>query len=269
MAETTGIGWTDATVNFVIGCTRVGPGCDACYAAAFADRKWGIQYEAGGERRVTKSGFKDPGVWQRKHDKGLPAPRWVFACSLSDFFDNEWPEEIRARAWAVIKDTPSLRWQIVTKRIGNVTKMLPADWNNGLPYQHVGIVATMVNQAEYDRDHEKLFDLYRYGVKWTGLSIEPQIGYVKIISPIDWVITGGESRQTGHFPRPYPLDWARSLIGQCARAGVPVFVKQLGDNPHQFDGHTSKFNDGNAASDMSLWPGDIRVRQMPRIYDND
>lgn len=40
MAEKTGIAWTDSTFNPWIGCTKVGPGCDNCYAEALMDRRW-------------------------------------------------------------------------------------------------------------------------------------------------------------------------------------------------------------------------------------
>lgn len=276
MASETGIGWTDGTVNFVIGCTPVGPGCDDCYADLLALRKWGIVFEAGGERRETKVAFVDPLTWQRWHDMGrthhrkdgrmIPVPRWVFACSLSDFFDNEWPPEVRRKAWLIIKMTPALRWQLVTKRIGNVHKMLPDDWNGGKGYEHVGIIATMVNQNEYDRDAEKLFNLYRLGVKWTGISIEPQIGNVELRLPTDWIITGGESKNQKP-PRPYQLEWTQSLIRQCAIAGIPLFVKQLGDNP-QFNGKQfRKCRDSGRV--LEDWPASLRVQQMPRVYDGD
>lgn len=42
---------------------------------------------------------------------------------------------------------------------------------------------------------------------------------------IDWVVVGGES---GPGARPMTPDWARSLRGQCAAAGVPFFFKQWG-----------------------------------------
>lgn len=45
---------------------------------------------------------------------------------------------------------------------------------------------------------------------------------------ISWVIVGGES---GPSARPFDVEWARSIVGQCRDAGVPVFVKQMGDNP--------------------------------------
>jgi len=45
-------------------------------------------------------------------------------------------------------------------------------------------------------------------------------------SCIDWVICGGES---GPKARPMHPDWARGLRDQCAEAGVPFLLKQLGE----------------------------------------
>ena len=47
----------------------------------------------------------------------------------------------------------------------------------------------------------------------------------KRLSPINWVVVGGES---GPGARPMHLDWARSLRDQCAAAGVPFLFKQWG-----------------------------------------
>src|SRR5581483_9248444 len=43
----------------------------------------------------------------------------------------------------------------------------------------------------------------------------------------NWIIVGGES---GSRARPFNLAWARSIVQQCADAGVPAFVKQMGDH---------------------------------------
>lgn len=276
MAATTGIAWTDATVNIVIGCTKVGPGCDHCYAAEFAKRKFNITFGPGERRHVTQTGFADPPKWQRMHDRGqttmkvsgrdVPVPRWVFFCSLSDFFDNEWPPEVRARAWAMIRECPALRPQIVTKRVGNVAKMLPADWDGGRNYPHVGIIATMVNQDEYDRDAPKLEALYRLGVRWTGISMEPQLGPIRMHIPTDWVICGGESKQGEHAARRFVVEWSLDLEQQCARSGIPFFRKQLGDNA-AFNGRPLRL--GQAGADLDKWPESWRVQQMPRVFDAD
>lgn len=288
MAGTTGIAWTDATVNFWIGCTHVGPGCGemidgrqiGCYAEVFANRKFGIKFGPGEHRYRTAAGYENPTRWQRMHDRGqatmrqnhqdVPVPRWVFANSLSDFFDNEIPPEWRADAWAVIRACPALRWQIVTKRIGNVAKMLPSDWDGGRNYPHVGIIATMVNQDEIDRDEEKLRRLkYHHGVRWVGASIEPQLGEIDlaVCDGLDWVISGGESNQGEHLARIYDLRWAEILIRQCAAADIPYFQKQMGDNPKFNREPFRKMRDSGSRPED--WPRDFRVQQMPRIYDND
>jgi protein gp37 len=46
------------------------------------------------------------------------------------------------------------------------------------------------------------------------------------LDAIHWVVVGGES---GAGARPMHPDWARSLRGQCAAAGVPFLFKQWGE----------------------------------------
>lgn len=41
MGETTNISWCDKTFNPWIGCTKVGPACDGCYAEAMMDTRYG------------------------------------------------------------------------------------------------------------------------------------------------------------------------------------------------------------------------------------
>lgn len=45
---------------------------------------------------------------------------------------------------------------------------------------------------------------------------------------LDWVVVGGES---GCNARPFDIQWAHHLVSQCGAYDVPVFVKQLGENP--------------------------------------
>ena len=52
------------------------------------------------------------------------------------------------------------------------------------------------------------------------------------ITPLDWVVIGGES---GTKARPMHPDWARSLRDQCAAAGVPFLFKQWGEHDLSYD----------------------------------
>ncbi|MES5483610.1 phage Gp37/Gp68 family protein [Bradyrhizobium sp. INPA03-11B] len=52
------------------------------------------------------------------------------------------------------------------------------------------------------------------------------IGALRLIEGLDWVIVGGES---GRGARPMSIQWARELRDQCARAGVSFFFKQWGE----------------------------------------
>jgi protein gp37 len=188
-------------------------------------------------------------------------------------------------------DVP-LRWQ----------QQAPADWPWPLPNVWLGV--TVEDQRAAD---ERIPLLLQTPAALRFLSCEPLIapvelgllgtcpeswgkGYSPIYSHLDWVIVGGES---GPRARPMDLDWARSLVGQCREAAVPVFVKQLGRRPcdpckrcggagfhHGFGelGHDPDWcldcgGDGKSCPHMhsldgrdpAEWPEDLRVQEWPEV----
>jgi len=157
----------------------------------------------------------------------------VFCNSLADVFDNDVPDEWRDDLFRMIRATPNLDWQLLTKRIGNVTKMHP-----GGDYPNVWIGATVINQDEIDRDYHKLANLPA-AVRF--FSIEPMLGPIQMPGGIDWVICGGESGANARQMNP---DWARALRDQCQANGAAFFMKQM----------TKK----------APIPPDLLVRQFPR-----
>jgi protein gp37 len=178
---------------------------------------WG----SGVPRRRTKT-WGDPIRWNKKAAETGYRPR-IFCASLADVFDNEVPDEWRTDLWQLFRDTPNLRWIVLTKRIGNVLSMVPADW----PFGHVGIMATMVNQQEYDRDRLKLSAV---PAPWRGISAEPLLGRIILDhrdakANLDWIITGGES---GPGFRPLDMDAVRYLRDQCRDLGITFPHKQNG-----------------------------------------
>lgn len=259
MGKLSKIAWTDSTFNPVIGCTKIGPGCDNCYAEAL-DHRWyhSMHWGAGAPRKLTGDAYwKKPILWNL--EAKLTGKPWrVFCASQADVFDNEWPAGVRERLWEMIKATPHLTWLLLTKRVGNVEKMLPADWgDHGYANVHMGI--TVVNQEEYDRDVPKL-KAVRAGVRW--LSIEPQLGPIALNGSalwIDWIVVGGESAQYGKCRR-FDVEWAVELKRACDFYCVRYFFKQLGSD--------AWFNDEplvykGKGDEPDEWPSEIQVRDFP------
>ena len=260
MATKTEIAWTDSTFNPWIGCTKVGPGCDGCYAEAQDKRKLlgGVTHWGPGvpRHRTCASYWKQPAKWNKEAAR-TGNRHLVFCASQADVFDNEVTAQWRTDLFDLIRSTPALTWQIVTKRIGNAKAMLPPDWDAGYP--NVWLISTIVDQAEANRDLPKLLAI---PAQVHGASYEPALGPVDwtpwFTLGLKWVIVGGESAQRGHATRPFDLAWARSTIAQCRKAGAFPFVKQLGSR-HSMG---IKLRD-RAGTDPSEWPADIQVRDYP------
>lgn len=183
MAASTNIAWTKSTFNPWIGCSPVGKGCDNCYAVKLDARKLfggSTHFGAKVPRMRTK-----PSNWDkvRQWNKAAPDTEFagikgfhpVFCASLGDVFDNEVDPTWRDDFWRLVKECPNLTFQVLTKRIGNAKKMLPADWGDGYP--NVWLGATIVNQEEANRDVPKLLAVP--AVK-RFLSMEPLLGAVDL-----------------------------------------------------------------------------------------
>jgi len=220
MAEVSAISWTDATFNPWIGCTRISFACERCYAARDNERRGWVEGWGAGvpRRRTTEQNWNNPRRWNRKAIETGYKPR-VFCASLADVFDNEVEQAWRDDLWQLLRETPNLRWILLTKRIGNAPKMLPPDW----PFANAGLMATLECQEVWDRDYRKLAGT---PAAWHGVSAEPLIGHIDIgDAKPDWIITGGES---GPGFRPLDMDAVRSLRDQCRRNGITFHHKQNG-----------------------------------------
>jgi len=206
--------------------------------------------------------------------------------------------DVRARLFRLIDDTPHLDWLLLTKRPENIRRMWdftrPIHWD-GVKYEgrayrvgrrkNVWIGTSVATQADADKNIPELLKC-RDLSSCLFVSYEPAIeevdftqfiydcwtaihgGQPKIRQGI-WLITGGES---GHNARPCDVDWIRSAVRQCKDAGVPCFVKQLGSKsietlrgvrspacPSTWLAHAKDPKGG----DPSEWPEDLRVREIP------
>lgn len=235
MAENSNIEWCKHTFNPWIGCTKVSPACDHCYAetwdARFKGERWGPKAV---RTRTSKANWNKPLKWDREA-KAAGERHRVFCASLADVFDNhssiqpEW----RADLWELIAKTPNLDWLLLTKRPQNISKYLPNDsskpwyrpWNMKWPWPNVWLGTTTENQTEWDR---RWPILARIPAAVRFISAEPLLSRIVLRGPgkLDWLIAGGES---GPGARPMHPDIVRNLRDECASVDVPFFFKQWGD----------------------------------------
>lgn len=258
MADGSKIEWTDATWNVVIGCDKVSPGCDHCYAIRTAHR---MQANPNPVISAAYAGTEADGDWTGRVNLvtdrlDLPLkwrrPRRIFVNAQSDLFHDQVPDEFIARVFAVMTRAEAHTFQVLTKRHGRMRSLLSSDKFIGLvdielggdgsadlfrrdvgwPLPNVWLGVSVEDQKRADLRIPALLDTPA-AVRW--LSCEPLLGPVDVINGlgdgwltgIDWIVAGGES---GPGSRPMHPDWARSLRDQCQVAGVPFLFKQWGSH---------------------------------------
>lgn len=218
MAENSKIEWTDHTFNPWVGCTKVSPACDHCYAESWAKRAGYPELWQGERRRTREENWRKPIHWHSSIPDG--ERQRVFCASLADVFDNAVPDEWRFDLFDLIRKTPRLDWLLLTKRIGNAKGMLQRYAMDGA--YNVWVGATVVTREEFDRDVDKL---RRTPARVRFLSMEPLLEPMGDIdlTGIDWVIVGGES---GGKARPMESAWAEHIRYRCESYGAAFFFKQ-------------------------------------------
>lgn len=223
MADKTLIAWCDHTFNVAWGCMKVSPGCKHCYADGLADRYgfkvWGPPATTP-RRTFGAAHWQEPRKWQRQAEAAGKIHR-VFCSSMCDVFeDHPTVTGEMARLWPLIRETPNLHWQLLTKRPERIAANLPADWGEGYPNVWLG---TSIENADYAwrADH-----LRPIPASVRFISYEPALGPLAgalDLTGIDWVIYGGES---GPAFRDHDIEWPRAMRDKCQAVGVAFFYKQ-------------------------------------------
>jgi protein gp37 len=246
MGKLSSIEWTDATFNPWWGCSRVSPACAHCYADTFAHR-WGVDLwsEGGARRFFGDKHWNEPRIWNRNAERS-GEPVKVFCASMADVFeDHDELDEWREKLWGLIDETPSLHWQLLTKRPENVMAMSP--WASAWP--HNVWIGTSIENSRFTFRADLLREVPS-AVRF--ISAEPLLGSLFVdkrgrtpldLTGISWLIVGGES---GPRARPMQLEWVRELRERCADEGVAFFLKQLG-------GVRDKRGGEQARLDRRLW----------------
>lgn len=224
VSEHTAIGWTHHTFNIAWGCMKVSPGCANCYAETFSKRTghdiWGPAATTS-RRTFGEAHWREPLKWNAAAAL-IGERRRVFTSSMADVFEDHPTIDLeRERLWPLIRATPQLDWQILTKRPDRIAALLPADWGSGYPNVWLG---TSIESQEFVA---RLRPLVEIPAAVRFVSAEPLLGPLDLraFAPhVDWVITGGES---GRRRRTMDLLWMVPIVHQARELRhFKLFVKQ-------------------------------------------
>jgi protein gp37 len=239
MSESTIIAWTDHTANFWMGCSKVSPGCEHCYAETLTTNRMGLSVwgpKQTTRRQAVKGIYANLRKWNRESDPAKPAR--VFVGSLMDWAeDHPDCDALRPAMWEAIRENDRLVYQMLTKRPERIQELLPSFWEE--IRGRVWLGASVEDQKRAELRLPSLLSVApRPAVNF--VSYEPALGAVDFSeylfpdlngydSPmmhpefLDWIIVGGES---GPGFRPMPHEWARAVRDNCRAAGVAFFFKQ-------------------------------------------
>lgn len=244
--------------NPVSGCSHVSEGCAHCWAERMARRrhqKWGhVEIPTNPKVLTAPLGWRDPQV--------------VATAFMGDLFHPDVPASHLLAVFAVMLSAERHTFLLLTKRPERMR-----DWLVGPPalaawpgaYTNVWIGVSVENQARADDRVPILIETPAASTRW--LSCEPLLApvdlqgvkceFYQVVPSLDWVVVGGESGLDG---RPFDPDWARAIRDQCAAAGVPFYMKQMGTWwAKQHGVREVDF----AGRNTEYWPPDLRVRQLP------
>jgi len=250
MGKETKIRWAGSTWNVMVGCTKISPGCDRCYAEVQAERWRGTPgFPNGFDPQFKAHALRKPRSWAAR-------PRRIFVNSLSDVHHEAFTDTQIDEVYDAMLATPEHDYLVLTKRPQRMARYLlgrdiadyavrrhaptsvvafppGVDTDTGAYLQRRGLSAL---PAHIWLGTSIESNAYTFRADWLRacpvpvrfLSCEPLIGPVDTLdlTGISWVIAGGESGNRSDDFRPMDPDWARALRDRCDRAEIAFYFKQ-------------------------------------------
>jgi protein gp37 len=251
----TSIEWTDETWNPVLGCDRVSPGCDGCYAitsarirgnnpnpkirnayAGLTERRDG-RIDWTGRINLIEDRLTEPLRWKK--------PRRIFVNSMSDLFHDKVDVGFIAEVFAVMAAAHWHTFQVLTKRHGRMRHLLNepdflelvkaesatlahegVDIQANNPWEHwpllnVWLGVSVEDQKRADLRIPALLDTPA-AIRW--ISAEPLLGPVDLshwLSPITWPECWDQHEPTSECPQCIRPEWV-VCGGESGHGGRPM-----------------------------------------------
>lgn len=232
MSANSGIEWTDATWNPIVGCSVVSPGCTNCYAMKMAARIEACgtaPHYAGMTKKVNGNA-----VWTGKvamaPEHILTQPlRWkkgrkIFVNSMGDLFHEAVPDEWIDRVFAVMALAPQHTFQVLTKRANRMREYCTSDATVGRTLTLTNLILQDGGRCETKHVADGLRGFQLPNV-WLGVSAEDQERADERIP--DLLATPAAVRFVSCEPLLGPVDLRRLYGGIMMDGAADVAVDSL------------------------------------------
>jgi protein gp37 len=238
--DKSGVSWTSATWNPIVGCRHISAGCDNCWAEKAAKLHYHSEFPNGWDDHVKL--FPERLDWPLHRRK----PLRIAVGLMGDLFHEQVPDEFIGSIIGHMAMAQQHTYQILTKRPKRMLEYFRR-MSDSFPHmcvqKNLCLGVSCENQTAAD---ERIPILLKAPAAVRFISLEPLLGPINLFAVktpdgdgpgndltwigegagIDWVIVGGES---GPGARPMHPDWVRSLSNQCQTAEVPFHFKQWGE----------------------------------------
>lgn len=215
MSDNSKIEWTDATLNALVGCTKISPGCRNCSALRDAHRlshnpnpKIAAKYKG----TVTADGKNWTGKINYSEETLLlplqwATPRRIFTNYTSDLFHLNMPDEWRDRHFAVMALANQHTYQPLTKRADLALAYL------GYPDRRLHVLDAL---CRFVTEHEEVPAIKRL---WRRMNEEKKLwGVFTETWPLPNVWVGFSAEDQERFDERWPF------MRQLATEGWTIFV---------------------------------------------
>jgi len=263
------IQWCDKTINPVIGCKKISPACDNCYAITMSRRLQSMKLRGydgvvaknkeevmdwTGRLNFVPSELLKPKQWKK--------PKRIFLGSMTDIFHKDIEDQWLSEILNMIIDNPTHVFMILTKRADVMEKRMK-EWYTSSKNKVIKNLWLGVTVENQEQAISRVPYLLHTIASKRFVSVEPLLeeinlsmlitenGGDRLRTVIDPIITGTHTvwdgakliietdfnkldwvivgGESGSKARPMDPNWVLSIKEKCEQGEVPFFFKQWGE----------------------------------------
>jgi protein gp37 len=284
--DSSGISWTNGTLNSLYGCSTCSVGCRLCYAVNGVHRHASnpqLNRDGRFDGLVKDGLFTNQLLFDPKHLYGVlnkRKPKMIFVNEFSDLLHEALPMALILEHVRVFKAAPWHQFQVLTKRGHRLAELNQAVLDEfGSWPENVWLGVSVCSALKIETQRIEQLGATAAAVKW--ISFEPWVSDPNTPLPksvpnlrkilrenqIAWAVIGGESGARNDTNL-MTLDDARYLISESKAARCKAHFKQLGTALAIQLGVYSTRGQGEhraKGGNPDQWPEDLNIREWPKV----